>query len=1037
MNTIKLRYIPLLVLCFVFFSLSYSQESSVLKLMDNANWDDQFDTQGLNGMVSGLAVYGEDVYAGGTFTNAGGVAANHIARWNGTSWCPLGGGVNDRVREIVVYLDKVYVGGSFTTAGSITANHIAKWNGSSWSALSAGENGDVYAIAVDGNNVYVGGDFQKAAGITVNNIAVFNTDTETWSSLGNGVTFIGSIYGMDAGWEDAIVYDILIRGSDIFIGGKFNKAGADTNANNVAYWNGSSWHTMGNGIQPGFSWRYIYSLATDWSNIYAGTSSDFTGLVGEYNDLYSAEVFKWSGSWISIGEAYYFNSNGYMIGFPAIHALDYSSGKIFAGGEFTQDGCPMPSGDPTQYPDLEGNFIVLWDGSHWASLGSGTNGNVFEIVARPSEVWVGGDFTSAGNKPSYNIGRYVLNSFPDLTCIHVPADYPTIQEAIDVATDDDTIMVASGIYNIDSPIINNRVNNLKIFGSRNEDGSNASIIDASINPGEHFCLSFQNVTGCEISGFEIKNGLVGIFYDNCMNCHSSSNYIHNQHSVGGGNVPSGICICNSSQIDIKFCILDSNQVRGIDIWQSENIDIINNTIVNNDHQCGCWINNSDHVTIKNNIFAYNNTHGIGINNCTFAEFIHDYNCFWQNSTDPIQGYSHGTNSFIADPLFIPFFECGYYLQPGSPCLNTGEGKVDIGALGITPGIVTTYSTGEPVPGADIFIEQEPDDEPISHSRTTTDSNGIVSIKGTLNVAGFYSINILIPDSIAEELGIMAVGSKGGFAIGGFNPAKILARQEVSDGNGVTVDFYSPGEKAIPDTGDIVLEGGSIEVDASVNFPYSWNYMGFLSYFKPNTVQAQYTSASSGTAVMDTASWSDTLNVSLVRGDSVRVTTFMNVSEEAELAHELTHIIQQKEGTGSTLQFAPPDSGIYTVSYMVTGTQAIYQPFKVYLNITLSDTSDTFIKEEDLSVPEDFTLLQNYPNPFNLKTAIRFTLPVDTKVTLSIYDSRGALVETLADSKMSAGIHTITWDADEHPSGIYFYSIEIEKIKIVKKCILLK
>ena len=52
----------------------------------------------------------------------------------------------------------LYAGGGFTTAGGIAANYIAKWNGSSWSALGSGMNGDcVYALAVSGSDLYAGG----------------------------------------------------------------------------------------------------------------------------------------------------------------------------------------------------------------------------------------------------------------------------------------------------------------------------------------------------------------------------------------------------------------------------------------------------------------------------------------------------------------------------------------------------------------------------------------------------------------------------------------------------------------------------------------------------------------------------------------------------------------------------------------------------------------------------------------------------------------------------------------------------------------
>ena len=84
---------------------------------------------------------GSNLYAGGEFTTAGGIAANYIAQWNGSSWLPLGwvwaavsslcecaGGVGRHVVR----------GRRFTTAGGNPANYIAQWNGTSWSALGSG-----------------------------------------------------------------------------------------------------------------------------------------------------------------------------------------------------------------------------------------------------------------------------------------------------------------------------------------------------------------------------------------------------------------------------------------------------------------------------------------------------------------------------------------------------------------------------------------------------------------------------------------------------------------------------------------------------------------------------------------------------------------------------------------------------------------------------------------------------------------------------------------------------------------------------------
>ncbi len=74
-------------------------------------------------------------------------------------------------------------------------------------------------------------------------------------------------------------------------------------------------------------------------------------------------------------------------------------------------------------------------------------------------------------------------------------------------------------------------------------------------------------------------------------------------------------------------------------------------------------------------------------------------------------------------------------------------------------------------------------------------------------------------------------------------------------------------------------------------------------------------------------------------------------------------------------------------------------------------------------PLAFTLQQNYPNPFNPTTNIQFVLPTSGSVRLQVFDINGKLVKTLAEASLSAGEHTITFDAKNLPSGTYLYRLQ--------------
>jgi hypothetical protein len=89
------------------------------------------------------------------------------------------------------------------------------------------------------------------------------------------------------------------------------------------------------------------------------------------------------------------------------------------------------------------------------------------------------------------------------------------------------------------------------------------------------------------------------------------------------------------------------------------------------------------------------------------------------------------------------------------------------------------------------------------------------------------------------------------------------------------------------------------------------------------------------------------------------------------------------------------------------------------------------------VPTVFALHQNYPNPFNPATEIKYDLPKDVHVTLKVYNVLGAEVATLVDADQKASFYTVSWDASELASGVYFCTLNAGDFKSVKKMVFLK
>ena len=358
-------------------------------------WVPVSDLPGLNDRVYAMVVLddggGPALYVGGDFTTAGGVSANHIARWNGSSWSALGAGMNDRVNGLQVFDDggglALYAGGKFTIAGGESANHIAKWNGTIWSPLGTGMNGtSVSDLTVfddgDGLALYAAGAFTTAGGMSANYIAKW--DGSTWSALGTGAN-----NGMNGEVNPMTDFDDG-GGPALYAGGPFTAAGG-VNANHVAKWNGTTWSALGTEISGGISGGGVGALTVfndgDGPALFVGGNFTAAGGVGADN------IAKWNGSsWAPLTGG----MNAYV---GTLTVFDDGGGSaLYAGGSFTTAG------------GANANYVAKWNGSNWSGLGTGMNDEVYGLTdfddGSGPALYAGGNFTLAGGGGASYIAKW-------------------------------------------------------------------------------------------------------------------------------------------------------------------------------------------------------------------------------------------------------------------------------------------------------------------------------------------------------------------------------------------------------------------------------------------------------------------------------------------------------------------------------------------------------------------------------------------------------------------------------------------------------
>jgi hypothetical protein len=413
------------------------------------------------GPVHALGVFddgsGPALYACGLFTSIGSTAANSIARWNGSSWSALGSGLTgppDAVEPfaLCVFDDgsgpALYVAGVFDHAGGVSATNIAKWDGSTWSPLGGGVTGALFSLTTfdDGSGLalYAGGGFSSAGGSPANGVAKW--DGASWTALGVGGAGFGCCAQALAVFDDG-------SGPALYAGGTISGGGVN---GRVARWNGASWMQLGGSFSlegnPYAAYvrnltvlgtgqgarlyagghfdqvdgRSTFSIAstdgTAWSAvpIPSGSGTDQSVLaLATFDDGHGAALYaggnlrdaggtptvgigRWDGTmWTSLGAGLFTNPSPTQLGSAdALLAFDGPSGSpvLYVGGSF----------------NVPGDGIAYWDGASWTSMsvtiGPGYTGVARAFAADASSgahaLYVGGSFNYAGGILAANIARF-------------------------------------------------------------------------------------------------------------------------------------------------------------------------------------------------------------------------------------------------------------------------------------------------------------------------------------------------------------------------------------------------------------------------------------------------------------------------------------------------------------------------------------------------------------------------------------------------------------------------------------------------------
>ncbi|HZW07488.1 MAG TPA: immunoglobulin domain-containing protein [Phycisphaerales bacterium] len=376
-----------------------------------------------------LSVYEGQLVVGGLFSSIGSVPANRIARWDGSSWQPIGSGLGgvgeffspiDIVVSIKEFQGVLYAAGTFELSGdNQVVGSIARWNGSMWLAVGGGgasTGSNVYSMDSDGQKLYIGGDFDSVGGLPLAYIA-------SWD---------GSSYASVGGGTNTWVYDIRAAApGQIVVAGLFARVGASLTAHRIAKWDATagSWSTYGlgfnndvlttaeykgrffafgrfwySGQQPmsfaaewtGSEWRplrdrgvlgqgaaQVYSLGTYQGSLIAG------GIFRALDRVPLQSIARRVGdSWQSLNAPLQnsFSPNANL--HPAVYGIAELNGKLYIGGTWIKVGAATSM------------CVAQFDGTTWSGMGSGANHNVLCVTAHDGAVYFGGLFGAMSGVPA-------------------------------------------------------------------------------------------------------------------------------------------------------------------------------------------------------------------------------------------------------------------------------------------------------------------------------------------------------------------------------------------------------------------------------------------------------------------------------------------------------------------------------------------------------------------------------------------------------------------------------------------------------------
>lgn len=382
-----------------------------------------------NGFVVNFENFNGELYATGFFNTICGTPCNYVSKYNGINWQAVGNGFPNAGHHLKK-IDSVLYGVAYQP--QIDSNWLYKFDGINFNKMGEGtylttaaigfsQTNNLYNIIKYNGKIVVCGEFDRVGNKHISGIMQWNGIQ--WDSLGSGLS--GNING-----TAPVMYphSLCILGTDLIVGGNFKLAGGQI-ANGVARWDGTQWHSIGNGFNG-----TVYAVCEFGGALYAG--GDFT--MSGTTQLHA--IAKWDGTnWIDPGFKLFYNNPA---NYTFIHSLEVLNNNLIISGGFDR----AVVGNDT----MQCQAVLAYNGSSIDTLHGGTIGNEIEALAMfNGQLYAGGGPTNSNSFIAhYNIPTSINDITEQNSSMSI---YPN---------------PSSGNFTISLPIENAEINITNIFGQR-------------------------------------------------------------------------------------------------------------------------------------------------------------------------------------------------------------------------------------------------------------------------------------------------------------------------------------------------------------------------------------------------------------------------------------------------------------------------------------------------------------------------------------------------------------------------------------------